>query len=268
VRGKRYLIGGGLFLLMAAGVLTGLEWGRRRQVEAAPPVLDGSGTAVLAKELEEHYRDPDAFARLIADIRERAHALQQRHLGARHTRKTRLIRYDGKGQPSAITETIYHVQYCDGAEQKIEIERCQVLGKPSLFNPNKIKIEPSDAQLLSPFSKATPEGLYRYRWEGIEELNGRRVLRIHFEPATPVERSFRGWAWIEPASGEPVRMVGSPVKPRVRVDRFDTMLDYGPSENGHNQLRRLTIEAAGGFALISWHFRSETALSDYRQPER
>ena len=268
VRGKRYLLGCGLFLLVAAGALIVLEWGRRRQVEAAPPALDGSGTAVPAKELEEQYRDPDTFARAIADVREHMHALQQRYLEARHTRTARLTRYDGKGQPSAVSETISHVQYHDGGERKTEIAHRQLLGKPSFFDPEKLKLEQSDAQVLSPFAKTTPEGLYRYRLEGVEELNSRRLLRIHFEPVSPVERSFRGWAWIDPVTHEPVRMVGSPVKPRVRVDRFDMMLDYALSENGHNQLRRLTIEAAGGFALMSWHFRSETELSDYREPEK
>ena len=90
------------------------------------------------------------------------------------------------------------------------------------------------------------------------------MLRIHFEPNTPVERSFKGSAWVDPATRELVRVVSAPVKPRLRVDRFDMMLDYGPSENGHNQVRRLTIESAGGFALFSWHFRTESELSDYQ----
>ena len=104
----------------------------------------------------------------------------------------------------------------------------------------------------------------RYRLVGVEEIDGRRTLRVHFEPAEPVERSFRGAAWIDVATGEPVRLVGSPVKPRLRVDRFEMLFDYGPSENGFTQLRRVVIETAGGFALISWHLRSETELSDYR----
>jgi hypothetical protein len=267
IRGKRYAIGCGLFLLSAASVLTVLEWGRRRQIEAAPPALDGSGRTVTAQEIEERYREPETFTRLIADVRERMHALQQRYLAARHTRKARGTRYDNKGQPSAITETISHVQYRDGTEQQTEIEHRQLLGKPSFFDPEKLKLNQSDTQLLSPFAKTTPEGLYRYRLEGVEELNGRRLLRIHFAPTTAVERSFRGWAWIDPTSHEPVRLQGVPVKPRVRVDRFEMMLDYGLSENGHNQLRHFTIDAAGGFALMSWHFRSETELSDYREPE-
>ena len=262
IRAKRILVGLGILLLIAISGLTVLEWSRRRQVAAAGPrTLDASGKAVVAQDLEERFRDPVEFAQLCADVQQRADALQQRFLHATHTRKTRMTRYDSKDQPVAITETTYHVHFTNGVEQKQEIERRQLLGKPSFLDPDNLKIEPADLQLSPPFSKDSPPGLYHYRWEDVEELQGRRLLRIHFEPATPVERSFTGSAWIDPASRELVRTLSSPVKPRLRVDRFDMMLDYGPSENGNNQLRRFTIETAGGFALLSWHFRTETELS-------
>jgi hypothetical protein len=264
-RGKRCVIGLAFALVAGLALLGVLEWGRRRQVAASDaPFLDGSGMTVTARDLEERYRDPETFAHLCTGVTERLDALQHRFLELTHTRKTRLTRYDSSGQAEAITETTYHVHFDHGAEQKKEVARRLLLGKPSFFDLDKLKLEPADLRLLLPFSKDAPEGLYRYRLGGVEEIDGRRVLRIAFEPAEPVERSFRGDAWIDPATAEPVRLLGSPVKPRVRVDRFEMLFEYGPSENGQTQLRRLTIETAGGFALLSWHFRSETELSDYR----
>jgi hypothetical protein len=266
---KRCLTGLGVCLLILIAVLTVLEWNRRRQVTAAgPQTLHGSGTTVEAVDLQEQFRDPAEFAQMCADVQEHADALQQRYLQATHTRKTRTTRYDSKGQPVAIAETTYRVHFSAGVEQKQQLERRQLLGKPSFLDPDSIKIGQADLQLIPPFSKSAPEGLYDYRFEGVEELRGRRLLRIHFEPTTPVERSFKGSAWIDPASRELVRTLSSPVKPRLRVDRFDMMLDYGPSENGCNQVRSLTIETAGGFALFSWHFRTETEFSDYRESEK
>jgi hypothetical protein len=265
LRGRRLLIGLGLVFLAGVVLLALLEWGRRRQVEAAGVSrLDGSGMAVAATELEKRYRDSEALARLCTDFTQRLDDLQGRALGLWHTRKTRLIRYDSTGQAEGITETTFHVHFEDGAERKREVARRQLLGKPSFFDLDKLKLELADLRLLLPFSKESPEGLYRYRLAGVEEIDGRRALRIQFEPTEPVERSFRGAAWIDAASGEPVRLLGSPVKPRLRVDRFEMLFDYGPSENGFTQLRRVVIETAGGFALVSWHFRSETELSDYR----
>jgi hypothetical protein len=264
-RGRRFLIGLGLAFFAGMVLLALLEWGRRRQLEAAGVSrLDGSGTAVAAEELEKRYRDPEVLDRLCADVTQRLEDVQRRALGLRHTRKTRLTRYDSSGRAEAITEITYHVHFDNGAEQKREVARLQRLGKPSFFDLDKLKWELTDLRLLLPFSKDAPKDLYRYQLKGVEEIDGRRTLRIHFEPAEPVERSFRGSAWIDAATGEPVRLLGSPVKPRLRVDRFEMLFDYGPSENGFTQLRRVVIETAGGFALVSWHFRSESELSDYR----
>jgi hypothetical protein len=45
------------------------------------------------------------------------------------------------------------------------------------------------------------------------------------------------------------------------------LIDYGPAENGHNQVRRAVIDVAGGLAFISRHYRLEAELSDYRPRE-
>jgi hypothetical protein len=61
-------------------------------------------------------------------------------------------------------------------------------------------------------------------------------------------------------------MNGSLAKLPLGCDRFDMLLDYGPSENGQIQVRRVVMEMVGGFALVSLHYRVVSELSDYRQP--
>jgi hypothetical protein len=265
IRGKRYLVGLAAVLLVVIGVLAVLEWGRRRQVAAAgPETLDGSGRPLSAQDLQEKYRDPAAFAELCADVRERCDALRKRFLDLQHTRKARLIEYDRKGQEVSVMEIIDRVHFEGETEKKEEIERRQLLGKPFPFDPDMLRAEHPTKKAVPAFSKDAPEGLYRYRLEGAEELHDRLVLRIHFEPTERVERSFKGWAWVDPVTREPVRIHGSLVKTPLLVDRFEMLLDYGPSENGHNQIRHAIIDVAGGFAVVSRHYRIESELKDYR----
>jgi hypothetical protein len=266
-RKKRFLLGCGFLVLAGVVTLAGLEWGRRRQVAAAGSAkLDGSGAIVSAKELEEQYRDAEAFARLCADVKEHCEGQRQRFLRLRHTRKTRLTRYDNKGKAVAVAQGVYHVRFQNGVEQKQEIDRRQLMGEPSFFDPDRAKIAQEDTQIAGPFAQDSPEGLYRYRLEGVEELQGRPLLRIHFEPVTPADRTFTGSAWIDPDTHEPVRMQGSLAKKRLGVDHFDMLLDYGRAEDGLLQLRRVVMDMAGGFALISLRYRIESELSEYRQP--
>jgi hypothetical protein len=263
-RAKRLTIALAILVLSGIVALAVLEWDRRRHVTAGT-LEDGNGVAVSTREEQEKYRNPEAFARLCAEIQERYDALQQRYLRLWHTRKTRQTSYDKKGKAIAVSESVSRVHFVKGAERKEEIEHRQVMGKPSIFDPDRINLEREDTHLLPPFSKDSPADLYRYHLEGIEDVEGRRLLRIHFEPSKPIERSFTGSAWIDPDTQEPVRIRGSLAKAKLSVDHFDLLLDYGPSENGHNQLRRLVMDMAGGFALLSLHYRIDSELSDYRE---
>jgi hypothetical protein len=187
-RVKRLLSGCGVVLLAMACLLTILEWNRRRHVTAAAnSPMDGSGEVVSARELEDRYRDGDALHAFCASVKDKCDAIKNRFLGLQHTRKTRITRYDDKGTASAIAEVTYRVWFRDGAEQKQEIERRQLLGKPSYFDPDRVKIAQEDTQITGPFSNDSPPGLYQYRLEGVEELQGRRLLRIHFEPTRPTD---------------------------------------------------------------------------------
>jgi hypothetical protein len=178
-----------------------------------------------------------------------------------HLRKGRLTEFDRHGQPVAIVESSERVYFEGGEERKLTLEARQVLGPP--IDAGKLQGGPSQKS-LPPFSKEAPEGLYRYELEGVEEVAGRPVLRAHFEPVEPVEGTYKGSAWIDPDSAEPVRMHGSALKLPLLLDRLEVRIDYGPAENGHNQVRRATFDVAGGLAFFSRHYRLEAELSDYR----
>lgn len=266
---RRFWIGLTVVLSITFIVLTALELARRRQFVAnGQRLLDGSGTAVSEEELEEKYHDSKEFAKLCARVEERYDALRGRSLGLGHTRKARLIEYDKKGRTIAIMETTDRVGFDERGEHTVEIERRQVLGEPFRVNPDVLTVGHPSKNAALPFSKDTLEGLYLYRLEGVERVQGITALRIHFEPTRPIERSLKGSAWIDPTTFEPIRMQASAATPRLGIDRFEMIVDYGRSENGHNQIRHFTVDAAGGFLFVSRHYRVDADLSAYGESEK
>ncbi|MBO0698182.1 MAG: alpha/beta hydrolase [Zavarzinella sp.] len=172
-----------------------------------------------------------------------------------------MTEFDRKNQPVAITETVERVHFEGRTERKTVLEVRPVLGEPigaTAFQSG------ADPQARWPFSDAAPAGLYRYELEGVEELAAGTVVRVRFEPVRPDEGTFTGSAWIDPVTAEPVRVRGSAVRLPVFLDRFEMLVDYGPAETGHNQVRRVTADIAGGLGFISKHYRLEAELSDYR----
>jgi hypothetical protein len=259
----------GILLLVGSVSLAVLEWERRRHVAAAGgETFDAPVLAPSADKLTDKYRDPGAFAELIADVRARYDRLRNRFFNLAHTRKARLIEFDPSGREVAIMEITDRVQFDGDKERKEQLDRRQLLGKPFPFDPDTLKAEHPNRKAAHPFSNDTPQGLYRYSLEGVEQMRDRPALRIHFEPTKPIERAFKGSAWIDPMAFEPLRLRGLLVKPPLLVDRFEMRVEYDLSENGHNQLRRVWIDVAGGFAFVSRHYRIESELTDYRAPQR
>lgn len=266
LRAKRWLAGCSLLFLIGLAVLIGWEWARRLHVTAAEPEsLAAPGRASSAEDLRNQFAQPDEFARLCAEVREHFDALQSRFHRSMHTRKVRVTEFDRAGKATAIMEVVSRVHFDGSTERSQAIERRQILGKPFPFDPDALKAEHPNKRAIPPFSKDAPDGLYHYRLEGVEELQDRRLVRIHYEPTQTVERSFWGSAWIDPSNGEIVRIQGLLAKTPLLVDRFEMLMDYGPSENGHNQVRRILMDMRGGFAFVSRHYRVETDLSEYRE---
>ena len=267
--GRLLVVGLGALLLAGSILLAVLEWQRRRHVAAAgAETFDDRGVTLSADELAEKYRDPDAFAGLLADIRTHYDGLRERFLRLAHTCRACLTEFDANSHETAVMEITDRVWFDGDREVKEQIERRQRLGKPFPFDPDTLRAEHPNRRAAHPFSHDTPSGLYRYTLEGVEQVHERPALRIHFEPTRPVERSFKGRAWVDASEHEPLRLQGSLVKTPLLVDRFEMRVEYGLSENGHNQVRRVRIDVAGGFAFVSRHYRIESELAEYRERDK
>lgn len=251
-------------VLVSFSLAAALGYGWRQGTRATQPVLDGSGPAVSAADLRRKYADPGELAALCRAVQVRNEALTARSFRLRHRRACRVTEFDRAGRPVAITESVEQVQYEGRAERKTTLEIRPVLGKPIELTGFQ---GGSDPNAKWPFSDAAPAGLYRYELEGVEEVAGRPVVRVRFEPVRPDEGTFKGSAWVDPGTAEPVRMHGSAVRLPVLMDRFEMLVDYGPAETGHNQVRRVTADVAGGLGFVSKHYRLEAALTDYQPVE-
>ncbi|HEY7155874.1 MAG TPA: hypothetical protein VH575_18065 [Gemmataceae bacterium] len=264
-RAKRYLIIPAVVMTAFAVLLACLEWERRQKPLAGQSRLDGSGQALSAEDLVQKYQNPEALAQLCMQVRERFAAVYERTLTSSHTRTTRLTEYDRRGDPVGITETVEHVWF-EGAQEKTRLIRQRVLlGSESSARLGKSNLSKPAGNTHWPFPKNAEEDVYTYRFDGVEEIEGRPAGRIHFEPRTTAGLMYQGWAWVVMETGEPVRIQLAPVKPPPFVDRLEVLLDYGRAENGHNQARRAIFDGSGGFAFLTKHLRVESELSDYHE---
>ena len=261
IRRRRSWLGLACILLVIAGLLAVLEWHRRQDAASAgEQTLYGSGISRSANDLQQRYSDPQEFARLCAAVQEHYDALVGRSLQLQHLRKSRTIEFDRRKQPIAIVETRESIHFEGRKECPTNVESRQVLGPPLASPPGP----QGGLNMKEPFSSETPEGQYLYRLGGIEEVAGQLVLRVRFETVKPMEGSFKGSVWVDPATAEPIRIHGSAVKLLVPLDRLEMLIDYGPAENGYNQMRRAIVDVTGGFAFIFKHYRIEAQMSDYR----
>jgi hypothetical protein len=261
-RVKRFAFISALVLLVGAGALAVLEWQRRQQVaQMAGPAVDGPAATASAGDLERKYSAPGEFSALCSTVQKHFGAMQARHCQLQHRRKTRVTELDRRGQPVAITEMLDCVHFTDGKECKTRLEVHPVLGNLTDDTNFRSRLR---AKTLAPFSDDTPSGGYRYSLKGTETSADRTVVRLRFEPVEPVAGSFTGSVWIDPATNEPVRMRGSAAKLPAFVDRLELLMEYGPAENGHTQMRRAVMDVVGGFAFYFKHYRIEAELSNYQ----
>ena len=103
-------------------------------------------------------------------------------------------------------------------------------------------------------------------------LFGRPCRRFNFTYRTEILRkgeaeqmNWVGMAWLEEASGMPLKLEFSLEPLPKRIRSLWTIYLYGLSPPGIWALRKITITGQGGFLFIKKIFRSTTVFSDYRR---
>jgi hypothetical protein len=209
-----------------------------------------------------HYRQPEEFQKLCRELKTRAIEIADRDQQLAHTETFVAVELDAKGKEIDGEETVENVWYDKGVQVRQSVKRETRSKKKKPLDTSVRTMPKSDATF--PFSREAKEDSYRYSLEGVEEIDGKTALRIHYEPNAPLDGKMRGEVWVDPETLEPVRFEGVWAKLPPLVDQVSTRFDYGLSNTGKTQVMRVIIAGSGGFALIQKRFRVDTRIHDYR----
>lgn len=75
--------------------------------------------------------------------------------------------------------------------------------------------------------------------------------------------TLRGMAWIDEASGAPLKFEFAPDPLPSKVKRLWTVFTYGPGPNGEWLLKEIASDGMGGILFIKKRFRSRIELDEY-----
>jgi hypothetical protein len=271
---RRWKKAGLAVLLGGAATLAGMEVHRRSEVAGeSVPLVDDSAEAAAApakaeskfdpKALLDHYQEPEDFAKLCRELKTRVIEIADREKNLAHTETILAIELDAKGKEIDGEDTVEYCWYDDkGLQVRRQVQRQPRSKKKKPLDPS-VRTMPK-AEATFPFSREEKPDSYRYTLEGVEEIEGKPALRIHYEPNPPLDGKMRGSVWADPQTFEPVRYEGVWAKLPPLVDQVSTRFDYGPSNTGQTQIKRVIIAGSGGFAMLQKRFRIDTKVHDYR----
>lgn len=254
-----------LLLASVAIVLFVLEWFRPREQGTLPNIsgVVQKGPRNIAVEDSkprsngDKARDLDGF---VAKVKEKYRAMHERYVALEHEEICVAEELAQTGHPTNGIKTVERVWF-EGDQ-----ERRQLLAHEQ-SDSNVMTSDatsPPKSKILYPFYREDVPGTYRYFWEEVEEVDGRRLVRLRFEPLPPLSDKMTGYVWADAVTGQPCRFDGLLAKPSPLVDHFRMIAYYEPSENGEYQLRRMVTEGSGGFAFIRRRFRKTFEYSGYR----
>ncbi len=96
------------------------------------------------------------------------------------------------------------------------------------------------------------------RFDFALRISGKTAGRRKGKPVT-----MKGMAWIDEASGAPVKFEFAPDPLPSKVKSLWTVFTYGPGPNGEWLLKEIASEGVGGILFIKKRFRSRVELDDY-----
>ncbi len=117
---------------------------------------------------------------------------------------------------------------------------------------------------LGPFD---PDEQDRVQYEPLgesKELDGRECVGFHFVHDRGELGKVVGEAWLDRATGAPVKITFQQEPLPKRVKEMRTTVTYAPLEAGCWGPRELTVEGKAGFLFIKKSFRNVVQFGDYR----
>lgn len=190
------------------------------------------------------------------------------------------------GQPSSLTEMVFRLRLDDRGRVQAELERSRKNGadttertrsKVTIRSPEK-GVDPEDDTAYSvsltdsPFAAARQGAVQAFATAERQTLFGRPCRRFNFTYRTAIVRkgkaeelTWRGMAWLDEASGVPVKLefTLSPLPGLVRS--LWSIYLYDIENPNRWVLKRVSMTGHGGFLFVRRNFRTTTTFSHYRR---
>jgi hypothetical protein len=231
---------------------------------SAPPRLEGAH-GLWRKAIELHQRNRDWYPERVVILSE---VLNRR------------------GQPSSLTEMIFRLHLDARGRVQAELWRARKNGedttertraKVTIRSPEE-GLDPEDDTAYSvslsdsPFDAGRQAAVQAYATAERRMLFGRPCRRFNFSYRTaivrkgkPEELTWRGMAWLDEASGVPVKLefTFSPLPGLVRS--LWSIYQYDTESPERWVLKKVSMTGHGGFLFIRKNFRTTTTFSQYRR---
>lgn len=190
------------------------------------------------------------------------------------------------GQPYSVTEMVFRSRLDHQGQVQTELERSLKNGKDTtertrskvtIRSPQEA-VDPEDDTTYSvslsdsPFDARRQDAVQAFATAERKTLFGRACRRFNFSFRTVIvnkgkteELTWRGMAWLEEASGVPVKLefTFSPLPGLVRS--LWSIYLYDTVSPDRWVLKRVSISGHGGFLFIRKDFRTTTTFSHYRR---
>jgi hypothetical protein len=123
--------------------------------------------------------------------------------------------------------------------------------------------ESHDVEDYSPFASGSQERISIVRSETGEFVDGKNTVIYEFTEHAEDDEEVSGKAWLEVGTGVPVKIEYTVDPLPKRVKRLVTTMEYGYIAPDSLVVKRMFIEATGGFLFIKKHFHMNMYFSDH-----
>lgn len=119
-----------------------------------------------------------------------------------------------------------------------------------------------------PFDADSQSKMKAVRLDTTDIIDGRATVLYEFTEHSQDDKIMTGRAWLDAAGGVPVRIEYTSDPLPKRVKRMITTLEYEYMPPESLIVRRMGVDATGGFLFIKKHFHMDMTFSEYwRLPE-
>ena len=231
---------------------------------SAPPRFEGTH-GLWRKAIEIHQRNRDWYPERVVILSE---VLNRR------------------GQSSSLTEMVFRLRLDAHGRVQAELERSLKNGedttertrsKVTIRSPEE-GVDPEDDTAYSvsltdsPFAAASQGAVRAFATSERDTLYGRLCRRFNFTYRSAIVRkgkaeelTWRGMAWLDEASGVPVKLEFTLTPLPGLVRRLWSIYLYDIESPDRWVLKRVSMTGHGGFLFIRKNFRTTTTFSHYRR---